>query len=198
MKNKKQSNILNYRLFCQTLSPKDLHFKTTSELTPLTDFFGQDRALQSIIFGIGIKKPGYNIFAMGPTGFGKRTLVKNILQKQSLKDTTPSDWCYIHNFEFPGKPISVALPPGRGIVLLQDMKKFVSAMSMHILGMFESDEYNNSIRKINLSFNRRRNKIGKKKKSKIPFYIKFQDCIKKDMKSKLNYRKILLKLRLHH
>lgn len=170
MRNKKQSNILPYRLFCQTLSPKDLTFKTTAELSPLTDFFGQDRALKSIMFGIGIKKQGYNIFAMGPTGFGKRSLVKNILDKQSLKDNTPPDWCYIHNFQFPGKPISVALPPGRGIIFLQDMKKFVSSISMHILGMFESDEYNNSIRKINLSFNRKRNKIGKKKKQTTILY----------------------------
>jgi lon-related putative ATP-dependent protease len=170
MINKKNSKFLSYKLFCQTLSPKDLDFESTAELKSLKDFFGQERALKAIMFGIGIKKQGYNIFAMGPSGFGKRSLVKNILEQVAAKEPTPSDWCYIYNFEFPSKPIAIELPAGRGIALQQDMKKFVSAVSMHILGMFESDEYNDSIRKINTEFNRKRNKIGKKKKQKTILY----------------------------
>jgi hypothetical protein len=33
-------------------------------MTPLEDFIGQERAMRAIQFGLGVNKPGFNIFVM--------------------------------------------------------------------------------------------------------------------------------------
>ena len=45
-----------------------LPFTCTAEMTPLEDFIGQDRAIRAIQFGLGVNKPGFNIFVTGLTG----------------------------------------------------------------------------------------------------------------------------------
>jgi len=49
---------INYKLLRRQLNPRQLNFKNTDELKPLTGFMGQERALEAIIFGIGIKNQG--------------------------------------------------------------------------------------------------------------------------------------------
>ena len=46
--------------------PSTLGFQSTAELPELKEIIGQDRAVSSVHFGIGIQSEGYNIFAMGP------------------------------------------------------------------------------------------------------------------------------------
>ena len=50
--------------------PSSLGFATTAEIEPLNDALGQDRAIEAIRFGIGMRQEGYNMFALGPTGCG--------------------------------------------------------------------------------------------------------------------------------
>ena len=56
------------------VDPQSLGFDTTNELTELDDSFGQQRAVEAVEFGIGIRRDGYNMFALGPTGMGKSWL----------------------------------------------------------------------------------------------------------------------------
>ncbi len=56
-------------------------FDCTDELVPLTEFIGQDRALRSLQFGLGVEKPGYNIFVTGLTGTGKSTAILEHIQR---------------------------------------------------------------------------------------------------------------------
>lgn len=157
----KKSNLINYKDLRQTLDPNQLDFKTTAELETLTEFVGQERALESIYFGIGIKSHGYNLYAMGPSGIGKRSLIRSILETKASKQPTPFDWCYIHNFEIPEKPISLRLPPGMGLTLQQDMKILVEELGNSILGLFESDEYRIMMQEINKEFNMQRKSCDK-------------------------------------
>ena len=48
--------------------PSVLPCGCTSEMTPLADFIGQERAIRAIEFGLGVNKPGFNIFVTGLTG----------------------------------------------------------------------------------------------------------------------------------
>jgi len=43
----------------------DLSFDTTTALEPQQAFPGQDRAVEAIEFGIGIRHEGYNLYAVG-------------------------------------------------------------------------------------------------------------------------------------
>jgi lon-related putative ATP-dependent protease len=185
----KKLDPVNYKLLRNTLPSSQLDFETTAELQSLTEFVGQERALESIIFGIGIKSHGYNIYAMGPTGTGKRSIIRNVLESHASKQTTPNDWCYIHNFDSPEKPIALELPPGYGISLQQDMKALMSELSTSILAVFESDEYRNGMDEISASFNKKRGRVSKKTKShalnKIPNLYKQRHQKEQELQIKL-------------
>ncbi|MDP6428599.1 MAG: ATP-binding protein [Rhodospirillales bacterium] len=120
-----------------------LGFKTTAELEPLDHFVGQDRAVEAVKFGIGMRRDGYNLFAFGPEGTGKSSLVKNFLETSSAEEPVPGDWCYVNNFAEPHKPRALSLPPGRGRPLARDMNRLIEDLGAAIPAAFESDEYRN-------------------------------------------------------
>lgn len=173
----KKTKPLDAKLLRKKLNANQLEFKTTEELPSLTEFVGQDRALEAIQFGIGIKNQGYNLYAMGPSGIGKLSLVQITLKNQAKTESVPADWCYIHNFDLPEKPLALQLPAGMGSVLQQDMKSLIKELSASILAMFESDEYRDGMQQILDDFNLKREQVCNKvknesKSNKIPHLYK--------------------------
>src|SRR5262245_58314310 len=132
---------LHFRLLRQKLNVRELSFKNTNEIKILAEFIGQKRALEALEFGIGVKSNGYNLYAMGPEGIGKRSLINAILNAKASKSPTPPDWCYVYNFDAPEKPIALSLPAGHGHALQHDMKIFIHELGTNILAIFEGDEY---------------------------------------------------------
>ena len=64
------------------ICPRDiLKFKCTADIEPLREFIGQDRAIDSINFGLAVERPGYNLFLTGITGTGKAATIKARLKK---------------------------------------------------------------------------------------------------------------------
>mgnify|MGYP001825513724 CR=1 FL=1 len=116
-------------------------FKTTEELEELDEIIGQRRALKAISFGIGIKKEGYNLYAMGKLGSGKHTVVEKFLQSQAKDEKKPGDWCYVNNFEDPSKPIYLKLASSMGMQLKKDMSELIEELQTIIPSIFESEEY---------------------------------------------------------
>ncbi len=121
--------------------PDSLGFATTEELSDVAQNITQERAIEAVSFGVGIQSPGYNVFVMGGPGHGRHRIVSSILKSMAAERPTPSDWCYVHNFQNPHKPRAIMLPPGRGIRLKADMDKLVAEVSAAIPGAFESDDY---------------------------------------------------------
>lgn len=125
-----------------------LPFTCTAEMTPLEDFIGQERAIRAIEFGLGVNKPGFNIFVTGLTGTGKTSIIKAFLKKiTSQKSTpaadsaTPEDWCYVYNFNDPDRPQALKIRRGWGKLLRTDMEQLVQNLLREAKKMFESDEY---------------------------------------------------------
>jgi len=116
-------------------------FKTTAELEDLDEIIGQSRALKAISFGIGIKKEGYNLYAMGKLGSGKHTVVEQFIQSQAKDEEKPGDWCYVNNFEDPRKPIYLKLASAMGLQLKKDMVELIEELQTVIPSIFESEEY---------------------------------------------------------
>ena len=87
-----------------------LQFKCTTDLVPLKDFIGQERAVNSIQFGLAVGRQGYNLFLTGLSGTGKAVTIKAHLEKflQAKAEegvTYPIfDWCYVYNFSDPDQP----------------------------------------------------------------------------------------------
>ena len=99
---------------CWQCEPERLDFETTADLDDLTEVIGQNRAVEAIRFAMGMPGAGYNIYALGPEGIGKHTVVRRFLEEQAGQKPAPSDWCYVSNFEERRKPRALRLPAGRG------------------------------------------------------------------------------------
>ncbi|MCW8970807.1 MAG: AAA family ATPase, partial [Rhodospirillales bacterium] len=105
--------------------PRALGFRTTAELAEVEGVIGQGRAVEAVRFGIGIRQKGYNLFALGPEGTGKFSLVERFVTAVAADESLPSDWCYVNNFTEPHKPRALRLPPGRARPLGRDMEKLL-------------------------------------------------------------------------
>jgi hypothetical protein len=54
--------------------PSTLDFETTPEIVDGPEIIGQPRAVEAVEFGVQLRGEGYNIFALGPEGVGRRSL----------------------------------------------------------------------------------------------------------------------------
>jgi lon-related putative ATP-dependent protease len=116
-------------------------FQTTEELEDPSEIIGQPRAVEAMKFGIGISQDGYNIFALGPLGTGKRDFIRQFFERRAQDDSVPSDWCYVNNFEESHKPRAIRLPPGKGSDFRDSMEQLVEELGGALSAAFESEEY---------------------------------------------------------
>ncbi len=128
--------------------PSVLPYGCTSEMTPLADFIGQERAIRAIEFGLGVNKLGFNILVTGLTGTGKTTIIKSFLKKVTAEMThpeensvVPEDWCYVYNFTDPDRPQALNIRGGWGKILKNDMEGFVQSLQHEVKTTFESEEF---------------------------------------------------------
>ncbi len=122
--------------------PAQFKFRTTAELKEFDGVLGQRRALDAIAFGIEMEREGYNLYVMGPTGYGKQTLVRRHLEKKAKKPRGEiADWCYVYNFDDPQRPAVLKLKPGTAERLEEGMRGLVEDLGAAVQAAFESDEY---------------------------------------------------------
>ena len=121
--------------------PRQFTFSTTAEVDSLHEIVGQERAVRALKFGLGIDEEGYNIFVSGAQGTGKNTAIRRFIESYAKSLPTPPDWCYVHNFRDPYRPVALSLPPGQANVFRSDIELFVESARRQIQEAFESDEY---------------------------------------------------------
>jgi lon-related putative ATP-dependent protease len=121
--------------------PATLGFATTADLQPVTGMVGQERAGEAVRFAVEMTRDGYNLFALGPEGIGRSTLVRGVLELQAASAPTPPDWVYVHNFARPQEPAALSLPAGRGADLRDRMARLVGELRQAIPAAFETEEY---------------------------------------------------------
>jgi len=125
----------------RTCRPEDLPFESTADLEALEEIVAQDRAVQAITFGVGIRSAGFNLFALGAPGTGKATAVRRFLSLEAAKLPTPPDWCYVNNFADPHQPRAIRLPPGRARVFRDDCERLIEDFKVGIPKAFETEAY---------------------------------------------------------
>jgi predicted ATP-dependent protease len=143
----------------RTFDPKALGIDTTENLQPSQGIIGQKRAVSALQFGLGIQERGFNIYVAGPPGIGKMTAVQAFLEELARRKETPSDWCYVNNFEDPYQPGVARLPAGQGRQLQQDMKNFIEHVRREIPKSFESEEYSAKREEIGKALDTQRSQI---------------------------------------
>ncbi len=123
------------------VDPERLGFEDTSELEPLTETIGQDRAVEALEFGLQMKSPGFNIYVSGPVGTGKGTVVRQMVKRLAQSAPAPTDWCYVNNFQDLSRPTCLSFPAGQGCSFKREMAAFIESLRRDIPGAFESKKY---------------------------------------------------------
>ena len=142
------------RLFTRC-DPDDIRLSAAGAAGLQARGLGQERALEAIRFGIGMKRHGYNVFAYGAPGTGKHALVRHELEQSAGAMPVPPDWCYVHNFEDQYKPRALSLPAGRGCHLRADMARLIEELRSAIPTAFESEDYRARIQALQARFSER-------------------------------------------
>jgi lon-related putative ATP-dependent protease len=131
------------------VDPGQLGFEETGELEPLTEIIGQQRAVEALEFGLGMKSPGFNLYVSGPVGTGKGTLVRHMVKRLAQAAPAPSDWCYVNNFQDASRPVCLSFPAGQGCAFKREMATFIESLRRDIPGAFESKKYLDAKAKLN-------------------------------------------------
>ncbi|HDH98609.1 MAG TPA: ATP-binding protein [Deltaproteobacteria bacterium] len=124
-----------------SLDPGTLAFETTEDLKPLKGIIGQKRGVDALQFGMGMDRPGYNIFVTGQPRSGRMAAVKKVLKETSQKKKVPNDLCYVNNFKNPEVPILLSQRPGLGKELRKDVHGLVNTLKTEVPRLFESPDY---------------------------------------------------------
>lgn len=134
-------------------TPAWLTFDTTDQLEPLARHLGQERAMEALEFGLAIPHEGYNIFVLGSSGMGKRSLVDSLLDRENAAPQGEVlDWCYVNNFDAPDKPIALQLPCGKAEQLRRDMAQTVEDLLGVFPATFQSDEYQSRVQELSETY----------------------------------------------
>ncbi len=120
---------------------EQLPCKSTKDITPIDEIVGQERAQKAVEFAMSIKDKGYNIYATGQNGLGKRTMILRYLNRHQPDDMQVFDWCYVANFEDIRQPKVLKLPSGIGKAFRQDMEKLLAKLVKAIPLAFDNEVY---------------------------------------------------------
>ena len=135
-------------------------FETTGELDPLGASLGQERALEAIAFAVSMAAPGFNLYAMGSTGLGRHTLVKEALAQAAAERPPAPDWCYLYDFRHPHRPRALSLPAGQGRELQQQLRRLVEDLLLAIPAAFQGDEFQRRATEIRDELERREDELA--------------------------------------
>ncbi len=119
----------------------DLNFRSTKSLQPLNEIVGQERAQEAIRFAMAMKDSGYNIYAVGRNGLGKRTMMLRYLNRHASDEAQTWDWCYVANFDEPRSPTVLKLPAGVGLPFKKELEKLMQRVAKAIPQAFDNDSY---------------------------------------------------------
>ena len=123
------------------VDPSQLGFDDTSELEPLSEIIGQERAVEALEFGLHMKGPGFNLYVSGPVGTGKGTLIRHMVQRMAQGAPAPADWCYVNNFQDASRPVCLSFPAGQGCAFKREMAAFIESLRHDIPLAFDSKKY---------------------------------------------------------
>ena len=134
-------------------------FKNTSQIKPLDEVIGQQRAVQALEFGLNMNHSGYNIFVTGLEGTGKSTIVKDYVTKHAQALPKPNDWCLVNNFKDEFRPRAIEVPSGKAGLLSKKMNRFIQNLKKDLPAAFESEPYRKRLSAIKNVYSEKQNRL---------------------------------------
>ncbi len=137
-------------------------FKNTSQIKPLDEVIGQQRAVQALEFGLNMNHTGYNIFVTGLEGTGKSTIVKDFVTQHAQTLPKPNDWCLVNNFKDEFRPRAIEVPSGKAARLSKEINRFIQILEKDLPAAFESEIYLKRLSALKAGYSEKQNRIFQK------------------------------------
>lgn len=100
---------------------------------------GQSRALDALRLGLTLESPGHNTFVCGPSGTGKMSTVRALLQQRPTRKRSLWDYAYVHNFGDPDRPRLLRMPAGTARKFRKEFENLVIELPETISRLLEAD-----------------------------------------------------------
>lgn len=126
---------------------------------PNYEIISQARAVRAITVGLGVQKPGYNIYVAGVQGTGKTSVIRGFLKKTAEIQKTPSDWIYVYNFKNTESPKAIEVATGLAKKFKKDMDELIEQLTTEIPDALQSEEYENNVNSTVNSSNEKKAKL---------------------------------------
>jgi predicted ATP-dependent protease len=126
---------------------------------PNYEIISQARAVRAITVGLGVQKPGYNIYVAGVQGTGKTSVIRGFLKKTAETQKTPSDWIYVYNFKNTESPRAIEVATGLAKKFKKDMDELIEQLTTEIPDALQSEEYENNVNSTVNSSNEKKAKL---------------------------------------
>lgn len=117
----------------------DLPFADTRSIEPEHRIYGQEDAVDALRFGLETRLQGNNVFVRGLSGFGRTSLIHQVIEETVRSRPETPDRCYIHDFDSPDQPSLLELPRGRGPEFRDAMASFADFTRNELPGFLSSD-----------------------------------------------------------
>lgn len=141
-------------------NPESLGVQSTRDINKRKQLLvAQDKAVKGITFGLKMPRNDYNLYVAGPDRTGLTFIAKTYIEKIGKKDSSPSDWCYVHNFQEPDAPKFLKLKRGMGLRLKKDISEFIQEVKTEIQDVFESQDYDREKEAITKKVTTKRNEL---------------------------------------
>ncbi|WP_413111730.1 Lon protease family protein [Thaumasiovibrio sp. DFM-14] len=134
------SQLASEHVYAETRSDLFQH-PSTKSLPPLNSIVGQDRAQQAVHFAMSMPGKGYNIYAVGHNGLGKRTMVMRYLKFHQMANGHIFDWIYVNNFDDARFAYTIQLPAGRGASFKKELEAIITRLLTAMPLAFDNDLY---------------------------------------------------------
>jgi len=132
---------LNKEQLARRANLAGIDFETTDQVAPVEGMIGQERALDALRLGSGIRAAGFNLFVIGPPEVGLERAVRTLVGQQAAAMAVPSDWAYVHNFAAPRRPRVLQLPPGCAPRLKKAIGDLIADLEVALPAAFDGQDY---------------------------------------------------------
>lgn len=102
---------------------------------------GQPRAVEALHLALAIRAKGYNVFAAGSSGTGKRTAIMRVLQDVPFHRDQLRDIVYVHNFSQPDRPRVLYFSPGDATRFRRRIQEVLTGLRDRLPGMLENGSF---------------------------------------------------------
>lgn len=118
-----------------------------TEVSDSVPIVGQERGLQALRFGLDTDA-NFHVFIAGFPGTGRQIALNNLLQEKRTAYGPRNDWCYVYNFENPGQPKALGLPPGEGVLLRDVVDETITQLAGNLSALFDSKYFRRQKKKL--------------------------------------------------